>query len=257
MNIKTLKLILVMLMPVMLNAQNRTDEKGLKQGPWETKYENGKIRYSGVFKDGKPIGEFKRFYETGELKILQVFDNKGNSKAIIYYDNGEVAAKGNYVGSKKDSVWSYYSYYEKALRMTESYQLGVREGKTIRYFNNGKMSDELEWHNDQMHGKWTQYFENGQISLQTRHINGTREGAFKTFYSNGVLETAGFYKKGLPEGTWYYYDENGNEKTHIEYVAGIAKNQDQLTAKEQEYLNKLEQNKGRIPEPSEEDLMPR
>jgi antitoxin component YwqK of YwqJK toxin-antitoxin module len=257
MNIRNFILTLVLcLLPALLFSQNITDAKGLKQGQWEVKYPDGKVKYSGTFRNGKPIGEFRRYYETGELKVVQLFDNKGNSYTKIYYDNGELAAEGKYVGEKKDSIWKYYSYYDKSLKMTEPYNLGVHEGFTQRYYSNGQISDKIEWHNNQMDGSWTQYFENGKVSLKAINVKGVSQGVFQTFYNSGQLETDGFFKNGLPEGIWTYFDEKGQQKTKIEYVAGVAKNQEQLTEKEQEYFKKMEQNKGRIPEPSEDDLMP-
>ena len=46
--------------------KNYTDINGLKQGYWQKKYYNGNIKYEVYFKNNKPIGEFKRFYESGK-----------------------------------------------------------------------------------------------------------------------------------------------------------------------------------------------
>lgn len=51
---------------------NQTDNKGKKQGNWRANYENGKLKYSGYFKDNKPVGEMKRFHENGALKALMI-----------------------------------------------------------------------------------------------------------------------------------------------------------------------------------------
>lgn len=255
--VKILFLLASLLFSFSSMAQNFTDAKGLKQGPWEAKYSNGTTRYKGTFKDGKPVGEFKRFFESGELRIDQFFKDDGSSYVKVYYENKVLAAEGKYVGDKKDSIWRYYSYYDKTLRMTESYKTGIKEGLTCRYFNNGKLSDELMYHNNKKNGIWKQYFDNGQVSLKAYHVDDVRTGGFTTYFSNGMTESTGKFDKGLADGPWFYYDESGNEKSKIIYHHGVAENQEQLDKEHQEYLNKLEMNIGRIPEPVESDFTPR
>jgi hypothetical protein len=44
-----------------INAQNdynKTDNQGRRQGKWIDFHDNGKIRYTGEFKNNEPIGEF-------------------------------------------------------------------------------------------------------------------------------------------------------------------------------------------------------
>ena len=48
------------------SAINQTDAKGLKQGFWKAKFDNGRIKYEGYFKDNHPVGELKRYYEEGD-----------------------------------------------------------------------------------------------------------------------------------------------------------------------------------------------
>lgn len=237
-----------------IHAQNITDNKGLKQGPWETKYPNGSMRYKGVFKDGKPVGEFKRFYESGSTRIVQQFYKNDISYAKVFYENGTLAAEGKYIGEKKDSVWRYYSFYEKVLRMTETYKNGVLEGPTCRYHNNGKVSEELIYANNRKNGTWKQFSLDGKLSLQAIYVNNERVGIFTTYYPNGMIEINGRIEHGLAEGAWRYYDENGKEKSVINYSKGIADTQLELDKQQQEFMMKLEMNKGRIPEPSENDV---
>ena len=44
----------------------------------QTKYPNGHIKMEGLFEDGKPVGEIKRYHENGKLQGIQVFDINGN-----------------------------------------------------------------------------------------------------------------------------------------------------------------------------------
>ncbi|MCD6598546.1 MAG: hypothetical protein J7L04_12705, partial [Bacteroidales bacterium] len=83
------------------DISNYTDSNGLKQGNWEKKYHNGNIKYTGKFKDNKPIGEFKRYYENKSLQSVMIYDENGTSaQTTFYYKNGKIAAEGKYSGTK-------------------------------------------------------------------------------------------------------------------------------------------------------------
>ena len=49
---------------------NQTDKQGHKQGYWKVKYDNGPLKYSAFFKDDKPLGLMKRYFEDGTLKAV-------------------------------------------------------------------------------------------------------------------------------------------------------------------------------------------
>ena len=47
---------------------NQTDKQGKKQGFWKGKYEKGALKYTAFFKDDKPRGLMKRYFEDSTLK---------------------------------------------------------------------------------------------------------------------------------------------------------------------------------------------
>ena len=67
---------------------NQSDAQNRKQGYWEKKYGNGELRYQGYFKDNAPIGEMKRFYESGALQAILDYGN-GESRvyARLFYED--------------------------------------------------------------------------------------------------------------------------------------------------------------------------
>ena len=78
-------------------SQNTIDQNGLKQGFWQENYQNGEVRYQGVFKDDLEQGLFKFFYTTGELKATKEFFNDSRACAThIFYRNGNIRASCNY-----------------------------------------------------------------------------------------------------------------------------------------------------------------
>jgi antitoxin component YwqK of YwqJK toxin-antitoxin module len=67
-------------------AANQTDKSGRKQGRWIKRYPSVTIMYDGIFRDDKPVGEFKRYYEDQTLKSLLIFNDSGTEAlATLYY----------------------------------------------------------------------------------------------------------------------------------------------------------------------------
>lgn len=236
---------------------NQTDKQGKKQGYWKVKYEDGVIKYTAFFKDDKPVGLMKRYFEDGTLKAEMYFYPDGvRSHAKIYYQAGPLAAEGKYINSQKDSTWNYYSYYTKTLSNRETYVNGKKNGRSVSYYSNGKISEELDWKNGIHDGIWNQYFENGVLKLSSGYTNGKRTGDFVLNYSDNRPEWKGAYANDKREGKWSHFDVTGKNDTNIEYKNGVATNTAELEAKEQELLKQIEKTKGKIPEPDETNFMP-
>ena len=91
-------------------ALNQTDPQGRKQGHWIKRAPNKTIIYDGYFKDDKPAGEFKRYYENDTLKSVLNFSNNGKeASAVLYHPNGYLASKGKYVNQMEEGKWKFYS----------------------------------------------------------------------------------------------------------------------------------------------------
>ena len=57
---------------------NQVDKNNMKQGYWKKDFPNGKLMYKGFFKNNKPVGEMRRYYETGELKAILNYQENNN-----------------------------------------------------------------------------------------------------------------------------------------------------------------------------------
>jgi len=235
---------------------NQTDAKGWKQGYWRTFYDNGKIRYKGYFKDNQPVGEFRRYYESGGLMAVQQYTSKGTSYVTMYYENGQLAAKGKYVGQKRDSLWQFYSYYDKTLRLVENYREGKLHGKSVKYYPNRQPAEIIHWTDDKREGEWKQFFEDGSIKLEAVYVNDKRDGYFRLYRPNGMPEVFGQFKENLMDGEWVYFDEKGQERMHIRYRKGESLDPALVDSLQQELIKAMDANKGKYPEPTEEDFIP-
>ena len=234
---------------------NTIDSAGLKQGFWKKFYPNENIRYTGQFNNNKPIGEFRRYYEEKGLQSILIYDEDGKSSAVeFYYNNGELAATGKYIGTEKDGVWKYYSYYGGFLSKEEHYKIGKKNGASHDYYENGTISQEIIWQNGVKNGIWKIWFSDASLQLETHYINGILNGGFTTYYPDGTVEIQGVYKDNIRIGSWEYTDLKTKEIRTIKYINGLPENQDEIDKKFLESMEEYEKNKNKIKEPDLNDF---
>jgi len=233
---------------------NQRDAKGLKQGYWEAVDTRGMPVYRGYFKDDKPIGEMRRFFPTGELRLILNYDNIGNfARVRFFFPSGTVAAQGNYIDNKRDSIWVFYNQSQIISSRVE-YKEGKRNGLEQKFYNDGTLAEETNWKDEVKDGEWKQYFTNGQLKFTTTYVNGKIEGTYKSYYLHSQKEIEGFYRDGVPDGDWLRYDINGNQTSTIKYNNGTITNLHELNEEDQTSIKWLEEERN-LPEPTIEDII--
>ena len=254
-------LLIFLLVSPSLKAQsdtlfNQTDANQLKQGWWKKTYANGKLMYKGFFKDDKPVGMMYRYYETGAIKAILQYDAKSEyARAKLLYEDGQIAAKGLFFKSLKDSTWLYYSYYDHSLTASESYNKGARQGMMLSYYNNGDVSEKLEWKNDQRDGIWEQYYKGGVLKMKGNYAGNKLDGDFFVYDEKGKPYLKGRYADDRRQGKWTFFREDGTVEAELEYVNGKPLNEDQLNEKQQELFRTIDANEGKFEEPDETNFL--
>jgi antitoxin component YwqK of YwqJK toxin-antitoxin module len=235
---------------------NQTDANNHKQGFWKKNYPNGKLMYKGFFKDDKPVGEMRRFFESGSLKAILTYNASGEyARATLYYQDGNIAARGNYFTSLKDSTWVYYSFYDHSITARETFVKGVRDGMTINYYNSGEPSELVEWKNNKKSGIWEQYYKGNLPKLKAHYTDNKLDGEYVVYYVTGKPQITGLYKNGLQEGKWTLYNEDGSVKSLLTYNSGKAAEQEKVNADQQEFFRLIDEAKGKYKEPDETDFL--
>ncbi|HVN57799.1 MAG TPA: hypothetical protein VMT63_05840 [Bacteroidales bacterium] len=229
---------------------NQTDARGLRQGHWIKKNSMGHVLYEGYFKEGKPSGRFKRFYENDSLQSVLDYSADGKSaNAVFYHPNGLVASKGKYVNQLKEGSWEFYSsYFKDYLICREEYRNNMKNGISVKFYPDSSISERVNYVNDKKSGEWTQYFVGGKPCLSGYYVDGMLDGKFTTYYDNGHPEYSGQYRDDARDGDWIKYNRDGSVKLKINYISGVPTSPE-LFKKETEYLDSLERNKGKIPDP--------
>lgn len=218
---RTFSTVAALILAIGALAQNETDAQGRKQGPWVKTYEGtSDVRYTGQFKDDKPVGTFKYYHEGGQLSAEMRFAQGGVSRCVNFHDNGQKMAEGKYVQEQqKDSIWNYYDR-NGALRKVEQYQGGKLHGLTVAYYANGQEAQRIHWQRGVEEGEWQEFFEDGNPKIQGRYSNGEPEGENLYYYSNGKVEIRGQWRNGNRDGNWKYYNEDGSVQLQVLYADG-------------------------------------
>jgi len=235
---------------------NQTDANHLKQGWWKKTYPNGNLMYKGFFKDDKPVGTMFRYFETGLVKAILQYDEKGTyARARLLYEDGQLAAEGVFYNALKDSTWSYYSYYDRSLTARETYNKGSRHGMMVYYYSNGDVSEKLEWKNNTKDGIWEQYFLGGKLKMKALYCDNKLDGDFLVNFDDGKPYLKGKYQHDQRQGIWTFYNQDGTVEAEMEYVNGKHKNEDHLTEKQQELFRTIDASEGKFEEPDETNFI--
>jgi antitoxin component YwqK of YwqJK toxin-antitoxin module len=216
-----------------LQAQNKTDDQGKKQGLWIKKDKSGNRVYQGTFKDDYPVDTFY-YYKKGKVETINVFTDKGQKcKSQFLYENGKVKAEGMYEKKNKEGMWSYYNEQGKKIS-EESYKNNVKDGlekkwdnegkeviEATNYKNGKKQGEHFEsmygdgyftctYKNDKLEGKYGEFFNSKNKKVEGQFINDKKEGEWKIYTPSGEMIQKLYYKNdSLQSDLWLFKVREG------------------------------------------------
>ena len=239
--------VLVLLPFISFSQVNQTDTNGLRQGLWKKEYPNGKLMYEGNFRDGRPVGEWKRYYGGGQVKAIIDYQADSDTASAQLFDAfGKKVAEGNYLNEKKEGKWILYSNDRK---IAEQYSNGVKQGISKRFYDKGELLETTEWKNGKKEGNYKAYFKSGKPYLQCKFSNDMRNGLCMTSYEDGRTEMEAWYKNNLRDKDWKFYDENGKLLYTLKYDVGRLLNPEVKDSIDNLAINEMEKGKESIPDP--------
>jgi antitoxin component YwqK of YwqJK toxin-antitoxin module len=165
-----------------------------------TYFENGTVRSTGGYVDGKKEGTHRTYNEDGSVSTGEVY--KGGLKV----GEGLVDAQGGYQGS-----WKLY-YPTGELKAEGAYENSNRTGDWIFYHPTGKIEHKAKYLNGLPHGPWKWYYENGVLRREESFRRGKEEGVVIEYDLEGNIVTQGNYISGFRDGEWFYHVGDHIEK---------------------------------------------
>jgi antitoxin component YwqK of YwqJK toxin-antitoxin module len=240
--------ILILIPFLSLSQINQIDANGQRQGFWTKEQPNGKLLYEGNFRDGQPVGEWKRYHEGGQIKAkINYRENSDSAFAQLFDVFGKKVAEGNYINEIKEGKWIIFSENRKVAE--ENYHSGLLDGLSRKYYDTGELLEETEWEEGKQEGNYRVFFKSGKPYLQCKMSNNQRNGLCISYFENGMTELEAFYTNSLHDKTWKFYDESGKLLYELHYEAGKILNPEVRDSIENQKLQQLEKQKGNILDP--------
>jgi len=111
-------------------------------GREKARVENKIIEYDIV--DGLKHGDFRLYYESGNIEIIgQIDKNRNIGKWQYFYESGQMESEGNFVDDLPEGEWKWY-YRSGDLREQRSFEGGKRIGLWKQLNEGGNVIKEEE-----------------------------------------------------------------------------------------------------------------
>ncbi|WP_320053849.1 toxin-antitoxin system YwqK family antitoxin [uncultured Acetobacteroides sp.] len=235
---------------------NQKNARGQKMGWWKKTYEDSTIQYVAYFENDKPVGLVKRYSKRGKIKsILNYLPNSSVVEAQLFNADGILLAKGKYEKNKKEGQWITY-YPDGQTMYVENYKNNLKDGKANGYYPNKAVMYKYQYTNGRRVGAAVQYYSNGTLMEElTYSQDGKLIGPYRGYYDNNAKRIVGTYVNGEKDGEWITYSQDGAVFSKVTYHNGYPTITDEMVKKETEMLNSFNKMKGKLKEPTEEDLL--
>ncbi len=193
------------------NAQeiNQFDANNKRHGIWQKKYNNGRIRYEGVFNHGKEIGIFKSYSaaKSDHPTIIREFNSSNNIATVKFYSkSGKLKSTGKMDGKNRIEKWLYYHNDGNTIMQEEFYVNNILNGDYKTFYSNKKPAILTFYQNGKIHGSYKRYSINNHIYQDLTYVNGKLEG--KAIYHDrltGIIRESGNYHNDIRIGSWKIY----------------------------------------------------
>lgn len=218
--------------------------------------EDGKLVYSGPFRNNVPVGTHREYGSDGKVVNAFIYNDNGlllsqgivdesgnlNGRWKDFYPDGKIRAEGAYSDNRRTGMWKFYNAASK-VEQTGSFNNGRPDGLWTWYYDDGSVLREEEYFQGQRDGQYTEYsregeiittgqysdgekngewkFKSGDFTEEGRYIIGLKDGQWKSYYSSGKLKFRGNYVQGNPDKQHLWYYESGKVKEEQYYQMGI------------------------------------
>ena len=196
-------------------AEGPVDANENRTGEWKNYFETGELKSSGKFVNNRQNGEWDFYAQNGQKEQIGNFNNgvmEGDWK--WFFPSGNVFREEVYARGKSNGLCIQYSDSATIVAKGE-YVEGEREGPWIE--NVGDSREEGSYIMGQKHGMWKTYYKNGQLYHAGNFVQGSPDGRHVFYYPDGTLKEEQYYVMGRRDKNWKKYYENGTLFLTITY----------------------------------------
>jgi uncharacterized protein len=171
---------------VLMEGENATAIPDIRQDF----YEDGQIKSSGSYRNGKKQGTFRQY------------DPRGNEEMAQLYEQDLLVAEGNLDSlGRKVGLWKLY-YLSGQVKAEGSYKEGLKEGNWKYFYSDGVVIQVGSYTNDLPVGNWKWYYSNSLLHRDENYLRGKENGHCVEYDSLGNVLTEGDYANGRRTGPW-------------------------------------------------------
>ncbi len=187
-------------------------EDGKKIGVWDVYNESGQLSLTANFNDKENKDkEWKWFYSNGKVKeIANYTDNVFEGASVMFHEDGKKYIETQYQSGKLNGNYKYYNK-NGALIQNKNFKDGLLEGVYKSYFPVGEELIEynVPYKEDAVEGLFTEYYANGDVFYEVNYKEGKKQGIEKTYYYNKVLMKEIAFVDGKMNGMFKFYSPKG------------------------------------------------
>lgn len=197
----------------LLKCFYKDEDLRIKDGPFTLFHKKNIKAIEGIFVNNIPEGVWKYYYENGQIKDSGlVVHNRMVGSWRLWNDKGTLLAISDY--PNPDSITSTYTTVltptpKGAPVIDYKPPVGVRQGLSISFYENGKIMDSGFYAANKRTGLWKRYYDSGQVESIGTYVLDQQEGNWQYFRRDGTLSTKEVYAKGKIQQL-ECFDENGN-----------------------------------------------
>jgi antitoxin component YwqK of YwqJK toxin-antitoxin module len=138
---------------------------------------------------------------------------------------GQLQEEGYYIFDdygvrKRDSIWKFYNEKNNIWEIA-AYCKGFQTGTTRRYYDNGRLRDEISYYNNWRNGPFKTWYENGQINTQGYYRRDRQDSLYTEWYPDGRIKSQQFFRNYKPHGLQAEWYENGQKKSEQKFINGL------------------------------------
>lgn len=196
-------------------------KKTIYTGPFIEYYENGKIKSSRNYSNGKYNGLVESFYENGNKQVeCYVKDEVLNGTIISYYENGQVQESGEMQEGKKNGTFQFY-YENGKQQAIINYLNDEIDGRYVTLSEAEKPIQDGEIHDGLFTGSVYSYDESGNLLSHYSIKEDKLDGPSFQYYPNGSIAVMAKFKDDVRDGESLYYAQDGTVTTEENYSNGL------------------------------------
>ena len=169
-------------------------------------HENGKIKEEGLWKNNRWVGDYKLYYDNGQVQQAFKFNTTGKreGKQEYFYENGQVMIEGNWAEGKEAGVLK--EFHENGdIKSEKNFNGGTLDIASVKTFAPKKPIVKAT---PEVKAESPPVVVSKNETVNIGKFNG--EGYWKLYNSNKQVSKDGtFGKNRMIDGKVYSYDSDG------------------------------------------------